>query len=158
MRGCSFRIAVLVFWYFGVYFRVFFDHSPHTPSIGLGSICPNTQPVHHVGVACAHQPGEPSAVYVGKMDAAVTQDDGKMQKSTNKPNFVPENNEDPASESGHDETQHDFVLDFVQKELGGDLKSLKNVAELLEKVRAEKEMLEEQVNSHRRTCCMRTTF
>ncbi|CAL8277743.1 RAD50-interacting protein 1 [Gadus morhua] len=81
------------------------------------------------------------------MDAAVTQDDGKMQKSTNKPNFVPENNEDPASESGHDETQHDFVLDFVQKELGGDLKSLKNVAELLEKVRAEKEMLEEQVLS-----------
>uniref|UniRef100_A0A8C5B089 RAD50 interactor 1 n=1 Tax=Gadus morhua TaxID=8049 RepID=A0A8C5B089_GADMO len=143
VRGCSFRIAVLVFWYFGVYFRVFFDHSPHTPSIGLGSICPNTQPVHHVGVACAHQPGEPSAVYVGKMDAAVTQDDGKMQKSTNKPNFVPENNEDPASESGHDETQHDFVLDFVQKELGGDLKSLKNVAELLEKVRAEKEMLED---------------
>ena len=83
---------------------------------------------------------------MGKMEAAVTQDDGAMEKPTDESNSVPDADDRPAAESKHDDAQHDFVLDFVQKELGGDLKALKNVGELLEKVRAEKEMLEEQVN------------
>uniref|UniRef100_A0A3Q1GZ27 RAD50-interacting protein 1 n=1 Tax=Anabas testudineus TaxID=64144 RepID=A0A3Q1GZ27_ANATE len=39
----------------------------------------------------------------------------------------------------------DFVVDFVVKEVGSDLKSLKNVGELLEKLREENMALEEQV-------------
>lgn len=39
----------------------------------------------------------------------------------------------------------DFVLDFVHKEVGSDLKSLKNVGDLLEKLREENIALEEQV-------------
>uniref|UniRef100_A0A7N6ACX4 RAD50-interacting protein 1 n=1 Tax=Anabas testudineus TaxID=64144 RepID=A0A7N6ACX4_ANATE len=41
----------------------------------------------------------------------------------------------------------DFVVDFVVKEVGSDLKSLKNVGELLEKLREENMALEEQVLS-----------
>lgn len=41
---------------------------------------------------------------------------------------------------------HDYVVDFLQTEVGGDVKSLKNVGDLLEKLREENNVLEEQVN------------
>ncbi|XP_056280818.1 RAD50-interacting protein 1 [Pseudoliparis swirei] len=43
------------------------------------------------------------------------------------------------------ETQRDDVLDFLKKEVGSDLKSLKNVGDLLEKLKEENSYLEEQV-------------
>ncbi|KAA8579896.1 hypothetical protein FQN60_005431 [Etheostoma spectabile] len=42
-------------------------------------------------------------------------------------------------------TGQDYLVDFLEKELGSDLKSLKNVGELLEKLREENKILEEQV-------------
>ncbi|XP_034719806.1 RAD50-interacting protein 1 [Etheostoma cragini] len=42
-------------------------------------------------------------------------------------------------------TGQDYLVDFLEKELGSDLKSLKNVGELLEKLREENNILEEQV-------------
>lgn len=39
----------------------------------------------------------------------------------------------------------DFVVDFLEKQVGSDLKSLKNVSDLLEKLREETSLLEEQV-------------
>lgn len=42
----------------------------------------------------------------------------------------------------------DFVLDFVHKEVGSDLKSLKNVGDLLEKLREENMALNEQVKKY----------
>ncbi|XP_045928088.1 RAD50-interacting protein 1 isoform X1 [Micropterus dolomieu] len=39
----------------------------------------------------------------------------------------------------------DYVMDFLEKEVGSDLKSLKNVGDLLEKIREENNVLEEQV-------------
>ncbi|KAG7496949.1 RAD50-interacting protein 1 [Solea senegalensis] len=41
--------------------------------------------------------------------------------------------------------QHDFVVDFIEKEVGSDLKSLKNVSNLLKKLTDENNVLEEQV-------------
>ncbi|KAF3859461.1 hypothetical protein F7725_021860 [Dissostichus mawsoni] len=42
-------------------------------------------------------------------------------------------------------TLQDYLLDFMEKEVGSDLKSLKNVGHLLEKLREENSVLEEQV-------------
>lgn len=53
----------------------------------------------------------------------------------------------------------DDVFEFVQKEIGGDLKSLKKVSGLLEKLTLENKQLEEQVNTATETlltsykCC-----
>lgn len=47
--------------------------------------------------------------------------------------------------SAGSEGLQDFVLDFVDKEVGSDLKSLKSVGDLLEKLREENIALEEQV-------------
>jgi len=41
----------------------------------------------------------------------------------------------------------DDVVELVQKEIGGDLKSLKKVSGLLEKLTLENKQLEEQVNT-----------
>lgn len=49
-----------------------------------------------------------------------------------------------ASPEGSEEPR-DVVAEFVNKELGGDLKRLKNVGELLEKLREENIALEEEV-------------
>lgn len=51
------------------------------------------------------------------------------------------------SEDGH---FTDNVLELVQKEIGCDVKSLKNVAGLLEKLTLENKQLEEQVKQTRR--------
>lgn len=50
------------------------------------------------------------------------------------------------SEDGH---FADNVLELVQKEIGCDVKSLKNVAGLLEKLTLENKQLEEQVKTRR---------
>lgn len=42
-------------------------------------------------------------------------------------------------------TRHDYLVDFLEKEVGSDLKSLKNVGDLLEQVKEENTVLEEQV-------------
>ncbi|XP_068573145.1 RAD50-interacting protein 1 [Cebidichthys violaceus] len=42
-------------------------------------------------------------------------------------------------------TRQDYLVDFLEKEVGSDLKSLKNVGDLLEKLREENSVLEEQV-------------
>ncbi|XP_054483515.1 RAD50-interacting protein 1-like [Anoplopoma fimbria] len=42
-------------------------------------------------------------------------------------------------------TREDYLVDFLEKEVGCDLKSLKNVGNLLEKLREENSVLEEQV-------------
>lgn len=42
----------------------------------------------------------------------------------------------------------DYVVDFLEKEVGSDLKSLKNVGNLLEKLREETNVLEKQVNDY----------
>ncbi|KAG7270950.1 hypothetical protein CRUP_015387, partial [Coryphaenoides rupestris] len=72
------------------------------------------------------------------MDAAHTRDDETHKDATNESNS--------AAESGH-ESHRGVVIHFIHAEVGGDLTSLANVGELLEKVRAEKETLEEQVLS-----------
>ncbi|CAL8242344.1 unnamed protein product [Merluccius merluccius] len=68
--------------------------------------------------------------------AAVTRDDSAatMHESAGDADFA-------------DETHRDVVVDFIQRELGSDYKSLSNVGRLLEEVRAEQETLEEQVLS-----------
>ncbi|KAM3858925.1 RAD50-interacting protein 1 [Diretmus argenteus] len=58
---------------------------------------------------------------------------------------VSANLHDIESVSGGSGELHDYVVDFLEKNLGGDLKSLKNVADLLEKLREESKTLEEQV-------------
>jgi len=108
-----------------------------------------------MGVACADQSGELGAVHVGKMDAADAQrqrDDEKMHKSTSHESnsFESMTNGDCASES-RDEVHRGVVVDFIRQEVGSELTSLKNVGELLERVRAEKETLDEQVSSWRHT-------
>lgn len=40
----------------------------------------------------------------------------------------------------------DYVVDFLEKEVGSDLKALKTVGDLLENLREENSVLEEQVN------------
>jgi len=52
------------------------------------------------------------------------------------------------------ETQRDDVLDFLKKEVGSDLKSLKNVGDLLEKLKSENSYLEEQVSEQRLPVCL----
>ncbi|XP_056140209.1 RAD50-interacting protein 1 [Lampris incognitus] len=44
-----------------------------------------------------------------------------------------------------DRTLHDHVLDFIKTELGSDLKSLRNVGDLIERLSAEKEQLDKHV-------------
>lgn len=43
-------------------------------------------------------------------------------------------------------TGRDYLVDFLEKEVGSDLKSLKNVGDLLEKLREENSGLEKQVS------------
>ncbi|KAM8740572.1 RAD50-interacting protein 1 [Acanthopagrus schlegelii] len=52
---------------------------------------------------------------------------------------------DSESFSTDAEGLHDYVVKFLEKEVGSDLKSLKNVGELLEKLREENNVLERQV-------------
>ncbi|KAK6292410.1 hypothetical protein J4Q44_G00369940 [Coregonus suidteri] len=54
------------------------------------------------------------------------------------------NDEDSETGSG-DGALPDYVVDLIEKEIGGDLKSLKKVSALLEKLTAENKLLEEQV-------------
>lgn len=44
------------------------------------------------------------------------------------------------------EKLQDYAVDFLENEVGGDLKSLKNVGDLLENLREENNELEGQVN------------
>lgn len=53
---------------------------------------------------------------------------------------------DSESFSTDAEDQQDYVVKYLEKELGSDLKSLKNVGDLLEKLREENNVLEGQVN------------
>ncbi|XP_059182016.1 RAD50-interacting protein 1 [Centropristis striata] len=53
--------------------------------------------------------------------------------------------QDSESSSAGSGTPQDFLVDFLEKEVGSDVKSLKNVGELLEKLREENRELEEQV-------------
>ncbi|XP_062339516.1 RAD50-interacting protein 1 [Osmerus eperlanus] len=57
---------------------------------------------------------------------------------------VSTNDEDSKSGLGDGELP-DYVIDFMEKEIGGDLKSLKKVKGVLEKLTAENKLLEEQV-------------
>lgn len=76
--------------------------------------------------------------------AAPTAVDKTMSKMTD--NFVyPVYTTNQGSELESGELQ-DFVVDFLEKEIGSDLKSLKNVGKLLEELREENSVLEEQVN------------
>ncbi|GLD48050.1 RAD50-interacting protein 1, partial [Lates japonicus] len=77
--------------------------------------------------------------------AAPTAVDKTMSKMTD--NFVYPvytTSQGSALESGE---LQDFVVDFLEKEIGSDLKSLKNVGKLLEELREENSVLEEQVLS-----------
>uniref|UniRef100_A0A4W6EKK9 RAD50-interacting protein 1 n=1 Tax=Lates calcarifer TaxID=8187 RepID=A0A4W6EKK9_LATCA len=77
--------------------------------------------------------------------AAPTAVDKTMSKMTD--NFVyPVYTTNQGSELESGELQ-DFVVDFLEKEIGSDLKSLKNVGKLLEELREENSVLEEQVLS-----------
>ncbi|KAK5876780.1 hypothetical protein CesoFtcFv8_026101 [Champsocephalus esox] len=58
---------------------------------------------------------------------------------------VYENSQGMDSVSADSGTLQDYLLDFMEKEVGSDLKSLKNVGHLLEKLREENSVLEEQV-------------
>lgn len=58
------------------------------------------------------------------------------------------NDEDSETGAG-DGALPDYVVDLIEKEIGGDLKSLKKVSSLLEKLTAENKLLEEQVASER---------
>ena len=42
--------------------------------------------------------------------------------------------------------EEDYVVDFMAKEVGSDVKSLKNVGDILEKLTAQNKLLEEQVS------------
>ena len=57
---------------------------------------------------------------------------------------VSTNDEDSTAGLGDGELP-DYVIDFMEKEIGGDLKSLKKVKGVLEKLTAENKLLEEQV-------------
>lgn len=51
-----------------------------------------------------------------------------------------------SSESGsNDEEVTDYVMEFVEKEIGCDLKALSKVSGILERLKAENKALEEQV-------------
>lgn len=51
-----------------------------------------------------------------------------------------------SSESGsNDEEATDYVMEFVEKEIGTDLKALSKVSGMLERLKAENKALEEQV-------------
>lgn len=58
-------------------------------------------------------------------------------------------NPDSGSGSEDSEELQDYVVDFLQNEVGGDLKSLKKVGELLERLGEETHVLEEQVSNSR---------
>lgn len=49
--------------------------------------------------------------------------------------------------SADSDALQDFVVDFLEREVGNDVKSLKNVGNLLKKLREENKLLEEQVRS-----------
>ncbi|XP_068442239.1 RAD50-interacting protein 1 [Clinocottus analis] len=53
----------------------------------------------------------------------------------------------PSSGASPADTQRAEVLDFLQREVGSDLKALERVADLLEKLKGENSVLEEQVRS-----------
>lgn len=60
-----------------------------------------------------------------------------------------------------DENHSDDVFELVQKEIGTDLKSLKKVSGLLDKLTLENKQLEEQVNKATQTlftCCKDLVF
>ncbi|XP_078137575.1 RAD50-interacting protein 1 [Sander vitreus] len=80
------------------------------------------------------------------MMAAPTAVEQTMTKRTEtllKP--VPTTSQAGESFSADSWTGHDCLVDFLEKEVGSDLKSLKNVGDLLEKLREENNVLEEQV-------------
>ncbi|XP_044041303.1 RAD50-interacting protein 1 isoform X2 [Siniperca chuatsi] len=60
-------------------------------------------------------------------------------------NSVYTTRQDSESFSADSGKQQDYVMDFLEKEVGSDLKSLKKVGDLLEKLREENGVLEEQV-------------
>ncbi|XP_042367285.1 LOW QUALITY PROTEIN: RAD50-interacting protein 1-like [Plectropomus leopardus] len=55
------------------------------------------------------------------------------------------NSRDSELFSEDSDTRHDYVLEFLEKEVGSDLKSLKTVGQLLDRLREENSELEEQV-------------
>ncbi|XP_069012518.1 RAD50-interacting protein 1 [Embiotoca jacksoni] len=73
---------------------------------------------------------------------AVSQENTMNQANEHLLNSVYTNGQGSTSFS---EELHDDVVDFLEKEVGSDLKSLKNVGDLLEKLREENGVLEEQV-------------
>ena len=54
-------------------------------------------------------------------------------------------NDDDSKAGLGDRELPDYIIDFMEKEIGGDLKSLKKVKGVLEKLTAENKLLEEQV-------------
>lgn len=60
------------------------------------------------------------------------------------PVYTTSQDSEPSSEDSG--KLQDYVVDFLEKEVGGDLKSLNNVGDLLDKLREENDELEGQVN------------
>lgn len=74
-----------------------------------------------------------------------------VEQTKNKPldrfiNSVYTANKDSEYLSTDMEKLQDYAVDFLENEVGGDLKSLKNVGDLLENLREENNELEGQVN------------
>ncbi|XP_030631915.1 RAD50-interacting protein 1 [Chanos chanos] len=76
------------------------------------------------------------------MAAPTVEEDKYISSSISGVILTDDDGSKPVSE---DENVPDFVLELVQQEIGGDIKSLKKVAPLLEKLTAENKLLEEQV-------------
>lgn len=84
--------------------------------------------------------------------AAPTPEDKMMNKlSDDLSSLVSTNDEDSESGSG-DQALDDYVIGYIEKEVGSDVKSLKNVAAVIEKLTAENKLLEEQVGVKRLQC------
>lgn len=83
--------------------------------------------------------------------AAAEQTVTKLSEPPSNPVHSPD--DEPVS--ADQDSLQDFVVDFLEKEVGNDVKSLKNVGNLLKKLREENKVLEEQVSaqqpSHRRS-------
>ncbi|KAF7641634.1 hypothetical protein LDENG_00275700, partial [Lucifuga dentata] len=75
--------------------------------------------------------------------SAAEQTTPKVGDDILKPVCTTEHRVDSFSENTADVQEH--VVDFLEKEVGSDIKSLRNVVGLLDKVREEKRVLEEQV-------------
>lgn len=72
-----------------------------------------------------------------------------LNKPTNiflNPFHIRKDSESLSADSGK---LQDYVVDFLEKEVGSDLKSLKNVGDLLKKISEENNALEGQVNTCR---------